>query len=72
MAAAEVFAQGETLPADSLRARVADTERAAQVATLVVAATDGAIALCRASRDTAPLDRTAAQLRAVVADAVDG
>ncbi|MFE5792964.1 TetR/AcrR family transcriptional regulator [Streptomyces sp. NPDC056503] len=65
-AAAEVFDQWEGLLADSLRAHGADAEQAAQVATLVVAAVEGTVALCRAKRSTEPLDRTAAQLQALI------
>ncbi|WP_177181868.1 TetR/AcrR family transcriptional regulator [Streptomyces sp. TLI_105] len=69
-AAAEVFELWEGLLADSLRAHGADAERAAQIATLVVAAVEGTVAMCRAKRSTDPLDRTAAQLRALIADAI--
>lgn len=68
-AAAEVFEQWETLPADSLRAHGAETEQAAQLATLVVAAVEGTVAMCRAQRSTQPLDRTAEQLQALIAAA---
>ncbi|MFJ9543988.1 TetR/AcrR family transcriptional regulator [Streptomyces sp. NPDC101225] len=70
-AAAEVFGQWEGLLADSLRTHGADAEQAAQVATLIVAAVEGTVALCRARRSTEPLDRTAAQLLALV-DATTG
>ncbi|MFI9747561.1 TetR/AcrR family transcriptional regulator [Streptomyces sp. NPDC052494] len=65
-AAAEVFDQWEGLLADSLRAHGAGAEQAAQVATLIVAAVEGTVALCRAKRSTEPLDRTAAQLQALI------
>ncbi len=71
-AAAEVFEQWEGLLADSLREHGADAERAAQIATLIVAAVEGTVAMCRAKRSTEPLDRTAAQLQALIADAVGG
>ncbi|MFF0165099.1 TetR/AcrR family transcriptional regulator [Streptomyces prasinus] len=66
-AAAEVFDQWEGLLADSLREHGADAEQAAQVATLIVAAVEGTVALCRAKRSTEPLDRTAAQLQTLIA-----
>ncbi|MFI1206919.1 TetR/AcrR family transcriptional regulator [Streptomyces sp. NPDC020802] len=66
-AAAEVFDQWEGLLVDSLRAHGADAEQAAQVATLIVAAVEGTVALCRAKRSTEPLDRTAAQLQTLIA-----
>ncbi|MFF0226865.1 TetR/AcrR family transcriptional regulator [Streptomyces sp. NPDC004629] len=65
-AAAEVFDQWEGLLADSLREHGADAEQAAQVATLIVAAVEGTVALCRAKRSTEPLDRTAAQLQTLI------
>jgi AcrR family transcriptional regulator len=71
-AAAEVFAQWETLLAASLRDHGADPRRADQLATLVVAAVEGALAMCRAKRTTEPLDRAARQLQALIADAIEG
>ncbi|MFI6440073.1 TetR/AcrR family transcriptional regulator [Streptomyces sp. NPDC050759] len=65
-AAAEVFDQWEGLFADSLREHGADAEQAAQVATLVIAAVEGTVALCRAKRSTEPLDRTALQLQTLI------
>ncbi|MFG3182134.1 TetR/AcrR family transcriptional regulator [Streptomyces nigra] len=65
-AAAEVFDQWEGLLAGSLRTHGADAEKAAQVATLIVAAVEGTVALCRAKRSTEPLDRTAAQLQILI------
>ncbi|MEU9858793.1 TetR/AcrR family transcriptional regulator [Streptomyces sp. NPDC047974] len=65
-AAAEVFDQWEGLLADSLRAHGADAEQAAQVATLIVAAVEGTVALCRAKRSTEPLDRVAVQLQTFI------
>ncbi|MER5446495.1 TetR/AcrR family transcriptional regulator [Streptomyces sp. NPDC002766] len=65
-AAADVFEQWETLLADSLRAHGAEAEQAAQLATLVVAAVEGTVAMCRAQRSTRPLDRAAEQLKALV------
>ncbi|MGR6974926.1 TetR/AcrR family transcriptional regulator [Streptomyces cynarae] len=69
-AAAEVFEQWETLLAASLRAHGAEAEQAAQLATLVVAAVEGTVAMCRAKRSTQPLDRAAEQLQALVAVAI--
>ncbi|MFF3604268.1 TetR/AcrR family transcriptional regulator [Streptomyces sp. NPDC002463] len=68
-AAAEVFEQWEALLADSLRAHGAEAEQAAQLATLIVAAVEGTVAMCRAQHSTAPLDRTAEQLQALIAGA---
>ncbi|MBT2394531.1 TetR/AcrR family transcriptional regulator [Streptomyces sp. ISL-100] len=71
-AAAEVFDQWESLLAGSLREHGADAEQAAQVATLIVAAVEGTVALCRAKRSTEPLDRTAAQLQSLIAATIKG
>ncbi|MFF4837335.1 TetR family transcriptional regulator C-terminal domain-containing protein [Streptomyces sp. NPDC001315] len=69
-AAAEVFDQWENLLATSLREHGAEAEQSAQLATLVVAAVEGTVALCRAKRSTEPLDRTAGQLQALIAGAI--
>ncbi|MCQ9181651.1 TetR/AcrR family transcriptional regulator [Streptomyces sp. IBSBF 2953] len=68
-AAAEVFAQWQSLLADSLREHGAEAEQAAQLATLVVAAVEGTVAMCRAQRSTQPLDHAAEQLEALIAAA---
>ncbi|MFF0813314.1 TetR/AcrR family transcriptional regulator [Streptomyces albogriseolus] len=68
-AAAEVFEQWEALLANSLQAHGAESEQAVQLATLVVAAVEGTVAMCRARRSTEPLDRTAEQLQALIAAA---
>ncbi|BBC36505.1 TetR family transcriptional regulator [Streptomyces graminofaciens] len=70
VAAAEVFEEWESLLAASLRAHGAEAGQAAQLATLVVAAVEGTVALCRAKRSAEPLDSTAEQLRAIVAGAI--
>jgi AcrR family transcriptional regulator len=69
-AAAEVFEEWESLLADSLRAHGAEAQQAAQLSTLIVAAVEGTVALCRAQRSTRPLDHTAEQLQALIATAV--
>ncbi|GAA2767045.1 TetR/AcrR family transcriptional regulator [Streptomyces paradoxus] len=71
-AAADVFAAWEGLLADSLREHGVEPERAAQLATLIVAAVEGTVAMCRAKRSTEPLDRTAEQLRTLIRAAVEG
>ncbi|MFJ3305896.1 TetR/AcrR family transcriptional regulator [Streptomyces sp. NPDC086549] len=69
-AAAEVFDQWESLLAASLREHGAEAGRAARLATLVVAAVEGTVAMCRAKRSIQPLDDTAEQLQALIADAI--
>ncbi|MGW0877807.1 TetR/AcrR family transcriptional regulator [Streptomyces sp. NPDC002740] len=71
-AAAEVFEQWEDLLAASLRAHGAEPGQATQLATLIVAAVEGTVAMCRAKRSTEPLDRTAEQLQALIAMAIKG
>ncbi|MCF1598046.1 TetR/AcrR family transcriptional regulator [Streptomyces muensis] len=66
LAAAEVFEEWEGLLAASLREHGAEPGQAAQLATLVVAAVEGTVAMCRAKRSVEPLDRTAEQLRALI------
>jgi AcrR family transcriptional regulator len=69
-AAAEVFRAWEALLADALRGHGADTRDAEELATLVVAAVEGAVAMCRAQRDPCPLDRVASRLELLVSEAV--
>ncbi|MFJ1975574.1 TetR/AcrR family transcriptional regulator [Streptomyces sp. NPDC087903] len=68
-AAAEVLQQWETLLAASLREHGAEAEQSTQLATLIVAAVEGTVAMCRAKRSTQPLDHTAEQLQALIASA---
>lgn len=71
-AAADVFGEWEGLLATSLREHGAESERAAQLATLIVAAVEGTVAMCRAKRSAQPLDHTAEQLEALIRTAVKG
>ncbi|MDX3798605.1 TetR/AcrR family transcriptional regulator [Streptomyces sp. AK04-3B] len=66
VAAADVFTAWEGLLSASLREYGAEREQAAQLATLVVAAVEGTVAMCRAKRSIEPLDRTAEQLQALI------
>ncbi|MFJ7213258.1 TetR/AcrR family transcriptional regulator [Amycolatopsis sp. NPDC098790] len=70
--AAEVFTGWEDQLAAALREHGAEPVEAGQLATLVVTATEGAVAVCRAQRATRALDRVAAQLEKLVAAAVEG
>jgi AcrR family transcriptional regulator len=69
-AAAEVFTGWETQLAGSLREHGVDVTEAGQLATLVVAAAEGAVALCRARRSTQPLDRVAGRLESLLTAAI--
>jgi AcrR family transcriptional regulator len=68
--AAEVFEMWESLLSDSLREHGVQAEEAEQLATLVVAAVEGTVALCRAKRSIKPLDQTAEQLQALLDSAI--
>ncbi|WP_433654144.1 TetR/AcrR family transcriptional regulator [Nocardia sp. CA-128927] len=65
-AAADVFARWERALAEMLvRDGISET-RARSLATLTVAAFEGAIALCRAQRDITPLDNVIGELRELI------
>lgn len=66
-AAACAFACWETLLADALEAQRPDRAAALNLASTIVAAVEGALALCRAHRDIAPFDRVATTLEQLVA-----
>lgn len=61
-AAAQVFTTWQHMLAGSLREDGTPPEQAARLATLIVAAVEGTVALCRAQRDIRPLDDVARQL----------
>lgn len=65
-AAAAAFDRWTELLAESLRTHGADPKDAHNTATLIVAAIEGTVAICRARRNTDALDRTADALEAVV------
>lgn len=61
-AVGEAFAGWQALLAARLETAGIPTRRATTLATLVLGAIEGAVLLCRAQRDTAPLDAVAAEL----------
>ncbi|MFC0111851.1 TetR/AcrR family transcriptional regulator [Kibdelosporangium aridum] len=69
-AAAEAFTTWSAHLAESLREHGVAATRAAHLATLIVAAVEGAVAMCRAQRSTDPLDQTATELTALVQAAI--
>jgi AcrR family transcriptional regulator len=69
-AAAEVFTTWENLLSAALRRHGAAAEEAARLATLIVAAVEGTVAMCRAKRDIQPLDDVAAQLELLIGSVV--
>lgn len=56
-AAAQVFDRWEALIADALQASIGEREQARDIASTIVAAVEGALALCRARRSIEPFDR---------------
>jgi TetR/AcrR family transcriptional repressor of lmrAB and yxaGH operons len=70
--ATEVFASWQEQLASVLTDAGVPPARAPRLARMMVAAMEGAIALCRAERSIAPLEEVTAELRALVATAVRG
>ena len=70
-AAGAAFAGWEKLLADAFAGHGVPRKRARSLATLAIAAIEGAIVLARAQRSTAPLERVGGELEALVAGAVD-
>jgi AcrR family transcriptional regulator len=68
--AAAAFASWESLLAKAMRGRGVSRKQAEQVATLIVAAVEGTVAMCRAKRTVEPLDHVSAQLEAIVVSAI--
>lgn len=69
-AAAEAFVRWEEAVAAALLGRGVPDARARSVATLLVAAIEGAVVLARAQRSLSPLDRVSAELAGVIEDAL--
>lgn len=67
LAAAEMFEGWERLLADALREHGVAPEQGQGLATLIVAAVEGATAMCRAKRSAQPLDQVAQQLEGLIA-----
>lgn len=62
----EIFALWQTGLVDGFTRSGIDGQRATRLATLVIAAAEGAIILCRAERSTAPLRSVTAELHALL------
>lgn len=69
-AAAAAFTAWHEALTEALKRAGADADRAGSLATLIVAAVEGAIVQCRALRSLDPLDRVEGELAGVVAAAV--
>ncbi|MCF6386758.1 TetR family transcriptional regulator [Mycobacterium sp. MBM] len=67
-AAVFAFSRWTSVLAASLRDAGASHGHAADAALLIVAAVEGAVAMCRAERSTAPLDAVGRRLHAMVAE----
>lgn len=65
-AARDAFRDWERALAESLGRRGVPAERARSMATLVIAAIEGAVVMCRAERSTEPLQRVVAELQQVM------
>ena len=72
VAAAEAFEDWEQLLAEALRGHGAAPDQAPELAALIVASVEGAIAMCRAKRSMRPLDQVAQQLDMLIAGALGG
>ncbi|WP_460726317.1 TetR/AcrR family transcriptional regulator [Nocardia heshunensis] len=70
LAAAAAFRQWTDLIAGSLREHGADQADAERTATLIIAAVEGSVALCRAERGVEPLDKIGEQLELLVRHAI--
>lgn len=69
-AAAEAFGTWTTQLAESLREHGVAPARADRLAALVVAAAEGAVAMCRAQKSIQPLDDVAAEVTALLETAI--
>ena len=69
-AAGEAFAGWQALIADNLVKHGVERARAESLGATLIAATEGAVILCRAQRSMAPLERTIGELRVLLAGAL--
>lgn len=69
-AAAQVFDAWKSLLAEALHQYGAERKQAKEIATLIIAAIEGALVMCRAKRNAQPLEHVASQLEALVRSAI--
>lgn len=67
---ADTFVTWRTIIARVLERDGVPAPRSGPLATLIITAVEGAVAMCRSTRTTGPLDDITAELRAVIGDAV--
>jgi AcrR family transcriptional regulator len=65
------FGEWRRLLAQALESRGVDSERAAALATVVIASVEGAVVLCRAERSLEPLEHVAAELEQLLSSAIE-
>jgi AcrR family transcriptional regulator len=70
--AATAFNNWQQLLAEALAKSGVDPDRARSLATLIIAAIEGAVVLARAERTTEPLERVAGELRTIAATILPG
>jgi AcrR family transcriptional regulator len=70
-AAEQAFTQWENVLTDALRRRGIAAARARSLATLLIAAIEGAVILSRAKQTTTPLIRVSTELQRILTDALD-
>lgn len=70
-AAGAAFARWEDLLADAIAARGIEADRARRLATLVVAAIEGAVVVARAQGSPAPLERVAGEVETLLREALE-
>jgi AcrR family transcriptional regulator len=68
--AGEVFGDWQAALAAHLREHGVSPARARRLATVIVAAVEGAVALCRTEHDTRPLDDVGRELRGLLTEAI--
>ena len=71
IAAAEVFTRWQSLLSASLHEHGVPLDEASRLATLIIAAVEGTVAMCRAQRDIQPLDDVTIQLETLVTAHLD-
>jgi len=70
-AAAGAFSRWQQILSAALAPHLADARRAGSLATLLIAAIEGAVVLARAERSSEPLERVGAELERLLAGAIE-